>query len=221
MDAQTLEATLSTLQAEIASLKSRQISSRPRPALPDLKKFNGQTHKFDTQLPSIKAKLRVDSAAIRDFIVCFYYVYFNFESYVQAIVLLQLGYAEDTQQWDYNTILEQLARVYDNSNKIQEAKDKLLAIGQGTDSLPAYIAKFERLLYEAGGQDWPEATKISSFRKGLSEKLRLRLFQQLNLSRTYSGFVRVVQQLAGGGRSVMFTLTSGPFHINQPRSFNH
>jgi len=55
--------------------------------------------------------------------------------------------------YDYNTILDQLTRVYDNLNKVQEAKDKLYALKQGTNSLYAYIAKFEHILYEACGQD--------------------------------------------------------------------
>ena len=46
-----------------------------------------------------------------------------------------------------------MTRVYDNPNKVQEAEDKLFTIKQGTDSVPVYIAKFKRVLYEARGQD--------------------------------------------------------------------
>jgi hypothetical protein len=54
--------------------------------------------------------------------------------------------------------------VYDNPNKVQEAEDKLLALKQGSDnSVAAYIAWFECVLYEACGQDWPDANKISVF----------------------------------------------------------
>jgi len=38
--------------------------------------------------------------------------------------------------------------------------------------MAAYIAKFERILYEAKGKDWPDVTKISAFRKGLNPTLR-------------------------------------------------
>ncbi|KAJ5399236.1 hypothetical protein N7465_009725 [Penicillium sp. CMV-2018d] len=93
--------------------------------------------------------------------------------------------ARDSGIHDYNTILDQLRRVYDNPNKTQEAKDRLLSIKQVPDeTLAAYIAKFERVLYEAKGQDWPDVTKISTFRKGLQSSLRTRLSQQLNLPRT-------------------------------------
>jgi hypothetical protein len=113
----TLQSQTAQLQSEIQFLRS---SSRPKPSLPDPEKFNGQSHKFDTWLPSIKAKLRVDNKAIGDSVAQFYYVFLNLESHVQAMVLPQLGQAEESNIWDYNTILNQLARVYDNPNKVQE-----------------------------------------------------------------------------------------------------
>jgi hypothetical protein len=41
-------------------------STKPKSSLPHPEKFNGQVHKFDTWLPLIKAKLRVNSEAISD-----------------------------------------------------------------------------------------------------------------------------------------------------------
>ncbi|EEH41652.1 hypothetical protein PAAG_03215 [Paracoccidioides lutzii Pb01] len=115
------------LQAECQSLQTplNNSRSRPKPSLLDPEKFTGQTLKFDTWLPSIKAKLRVDQAAIGDSIAQFYYVYLNLDSSVQAMVLPQLAQAEEAGNWDYNSILDQLSRVYDNPNKIIEAEDKL------------------------------------------------------------------------------------------------
>jgi hypothetical protein len=117
------------------------------------------------------------------------------------MVLPQLGQAEASNVWDYTTILDQLTRVYDNPNKVQEAEDKLLSLKQGTDSIPAYVAKFERVLYEASGQNWPDVNKISTFRNGLNSTIRSRLSQQLSLPRKYPDFVKVVQQLAGRSSS--------------------
>jgi hypothetical protein len=181
------------LRSEIATLRAKNIQ---KSKLPDPEKFAGSTYKFDTWLPSIKAKLRIDGPAIGDSIAQFYYVYLNLESSVQSMVLPQLSYAEHAQSWDYNTILDQLSRVYDNPNKQSEAEDKLHALRQGNDSLPAYIAKFERTLYEANGQSWPDVNKISSFRNGLNSAIRSRLAQQLTLPRVYADFLRTVQQLS-------------------------
>ena len=194
-----LQAQIQQQNAKIIVLQSREVRpvQKPKPSLPDPEKFNGQPYKFDTWLPSIKAKLRIDSTAIGDAVAQFYYVYLNLDSQVQAMVLPQLAQAEDQKSWDYNTILDQLTRVYDNPNKVQEAEDKLLSLKQGSEPITAYIAKFERILYEARGQDWPDVNKISTFRNGLQPSLRNRLSQQLNLPRKYSEFIRIVQQLAG------------------------
>ncbi|QSZ33865.1 hypothetical protein DSL72_005438 [Monilinia vaccinii-corymbosi] len=195
---------LNRQREEIAFLRSMALerfaapahaSTRPKPCLPDPEKFGGNTHKFDTWLPSIRAKLQVDGAAIGDSTAQFYYVYLNLESQVQAIVLPQLS-LDSAAPLDHNTILDQLSRVYNNPNKVQEAEDRLYALKQGTDSLHTYIAKFERTLYEARGQSWPDSNKISTFRNGLNSTLRNRLSQQLTLPRSYTEFVQVMQQLA-------------------------
>ena len=207
---------------ELSTLRSQRLATRPKPCLPDPEKFSGQTHKFDTWLPSIRAKLRVDGEAIGDAIAQFYYVYLNLDSHVQAMVLLQLGYAEEAKEWDYKTILAQLSRVYDNPNKVQEAEDKLFTLKQGTDTIPVYIAKFERVLYEARGQEWPDVNKISTFRNGLGSTLRSRLAQQLNLPRTYAAFIRVVQQLAGRSSSSSSSVPlPQPQILSRPGNGNH
>lgn len=200
----TLQTEVQRQHDEITQLRARLATApRPRHCLPEPEKFNGQSFKFDTWLPSIKAKLRVDNSAIGDEAAQFYYVFLNLESNVQAMVLPQLTQAEEANSYDFQSILDQLARVYDNPNKVQEAEDRLFSIKQGSDSLHAYMAKFERILYEAQGQDWPDVNKISTFRNGLHSTIRNRLSQQLNLPRTYADFIRVVQQLAG--RSTTFS----------------
>ena len=105
---ESLQNQITHLQAEIQFLRSTisTTPSRPKPSLPDPEKFNGHSQKFDTWLPSIKAKLRVNGAAIGETIAQFYYVYLNLDSSVQAMVLPQLGQAEKLNTWDYNTILD-------------------------------------------------------------------------------------------------------------------
>jgi len=215
---ESLQNQIAHLQAEIQFLRSTTTTpSRPKPSLPDPEKFNGYPPKFDTWLPSIKAKLRVDGAAIGDTIAQFYYVYLNLDSSVQAMVLPQLGQAEKLNTWDYNTILDQLVRVYDNPNKVQQAEDRLLSLRQDNDSVPTYISKFERVLYEADGQNWPDINKISIFRNGLSSTVRSRLNQQLNLPRKYPDFVRIVQQLAGRSSSCSTVQSSSNSNGNYQR----
>ena len=66
--------------------------------------------------------------------------------------------------------------MYDNPNEVFEAEEALHAIKQENQPLPAYITKFERLLFEAQGQNWLDINKIITFRAGLSPALRKDLF---------------------------------------------
>ena len=103
-EAQRQRDVIQAQQEEIALLKqlrSSSTSAKPKPSLPDPEKFNGQAYQYDTWLPLIQAKLRVDGDAIGDSTAQFYYVYLNLETHVQAMVLPQLSQAEDDQKWDY------------------------------------------------------------------------------------------------------------------------
>jgi len=51
------------------------MSARLRLALLDPAKFDGKAYRFDMWLPAIKAKLRVNKAALSNLIAQFYYVY--------------------------------------------------------------------------------------------------------------------------------------------------
>ncbi len=85
-----LQAELQRQRDEITFLRSiitNRASAKPKASLPDPEKFSGHAQKFDTWLPSIRAKLQVDGDAIGDATAQFYYVYLNLESPVQAMVL--------------------------------------------------------------------------------------------------------------------------------------
>jgi hypothetical protein len=215
VEVQTLRALLEQQQSTIQALQTRTVA-QPKPRLPDPKEFDGKTYRFDTWLPSIRAKLRVDGHAIGDSIAQFYYVYLNLEPSVQSTVLPQLAVAEASQSWDSETILSHLTRIYDNPNKTQEAGKKLLALKQGTDSIAYYIGKFETKLYEAAAQNWPDTQKILVFRNGLSLAIQDRLDQQINLPSDYPGFLRVVQQLSSRYSAPASGQHSTPRTILQP-----
>ena len=93
----------------------------------------------------------MDNEALGDEAAQFSYMFINLEPSVQAVVLPQLAIAKEEESWDFCTILEQLKWVYDTPNKIEDAMDHLHNIYQGSDSITQYIARFERMLWEARG----------------------------------------------------------------------
>jgi hypothetical protein len=118
------------LSDDSANLKRRRLQqeTRPLPRLPDPQRFNGLSHEFAPWLPSIKAKLRVDGAAIGNAYAQFFYVYLTLHTSVQAKVLPQVSFADEAQR-DYNSILDQLTRIYDNPNKEEQAQNNSELVG--------------------------------------------------------------------------------------------
>jgi len=92
---QALHQEVLALRNEVDSLTNR--LRQPKPLLPDPVKFDGKAYHFDTWLPAIRAKLRVDRSMFgpESDIAMFYYVYDRLESQVQSQVLPQLSRAEE------------------------------------------------------------------------------------------------------------------------------
>ncbi len=75
--------------------------------------------------------MRIDGEAIGGPEAQFFYLYGRLEGKVQSLVTPQLTVAEATQQYDRDSILQQLARIYDDPHKIRDAEDKLQSLEQG------------------------------------------------------------------------------------------
>ncbi len=58
-----------------------------------------------------------------------------------------------------------------------------------------FLAKFERLLFEADATTWPDTAKISLLRTGLSQTFKAKLTHQIGLPTNYPEFVYVFQTL--------------------------
>lgn len=92
----------------------------------------------------------------------------------------------------------------DSSNPIETLRETLraefevalLSLQNDKEPIASYVAKFERLLYEAEAQDWPDTVKISTLRTGLNQPTRKALSTQLSVPTSYTGFLRVIQQLS-------------------------
>ena len=163
-DNQQLRAEILSLRDEIRTLRASPPSSAHH-ALPDPPKFDGKPYLLRTWLPAMRAKIRTDGMTGQH---AFYYVWDRLEVGQQGLALPLLDTAESTQAWDHEAIFSLLERVHHNPYVQQEARDKLTHIRQGEEGLSAYIARFERLLYEAGAKDsWPDDIKISTFTNGL------------------------------------------------------
>ena len=111
---------ITTLQGSLQDIAAR-ASSRPKSRLPDPEKLSGSSQ-WNTWLPYIRAKLRIDKYAIGpEPEALFFYVYGCLEPTIQLLVLPQLHHAEASGVWDHEAILDKLSRCYGFSNEAQNA----------------------------------------------------------------------------------------------------
>lgn len=209
---QELQSLRSGFQTEIQTLRSELLASRTRvqelsqlhqtPAprqsssrshLPDPPRFDGKPLTLRTWLPSIKAKLRSDQLVGAD---AFDYVWDRLEQPQQASVLHLRQTSEDAQSWDPDTIFSFFQRLCHNPREQQEAVQRFSLVRQRDDeSLVAFLARFERLSFEAKASSWPSVSRVSALHRGLRQSLRQHLEESHDslFELSYDDYVELVQ----------------------------
>lgn len=165
----------------------------PRSRLPDPPRFNGKPYTLRTWLPSIKAKLRSDQLSGAD---AFDYVWDWLEQSQQASVLHLRQSAEDNQIWDPEVIFSFFQRLCYNPRELQEAIQRFSSVQQRDDeSLVAYLARFERLSYEANMNSWLDISRVTTLHRGLRPNLRRNLEDSNDslFSLLYDEYIELVQ----------------------------
>lgn len=213
------EARIASLVQQVASFEARLSSlasstSRPRRRLADPEKFDGQ-RRWDTWKPLAEAVLRLDYDAIGGNESCFFWLYGNLESKIQAMVLPQISVALAEGVWNTSSIFDQLARVYGNPSKEDDALGLLHGIKQRSESTAVYLANFERLLYEAKQTKMPDASKIAILKNGASDNIKKKLSIQLALPTTYNEFTIALHRL---GSAANGHFDSAPYASNSSHS---
>lgn len=195
VEIQSLRTDLNASRTDVQQLQI-QLASRtpaPRSRLPDPPRFNSKPYALRTWLPSIKAKLRSDQLYGAD---AFDYVWDRLEQPQQASVLHLRQSAEDSQSWDPEVIFSFFQRLCHNPREQQEAIQRFSSIRQkDEESLIAYLARFERLSYEADATLWPDISRVTTLHRGLKPILRQTLENSNDslFSLTYDEYVGEIQ----------------------------
>ncbi|KAA8613383.1 hypothetical protein PtrSN002B_012003 [Pyrenophora tritici-repentis] len=197
VEIQSLRSDLDASRASVHQLELQLRSATPpsRSRLPDPPRFDGKPLTLRTWLPSIRAKLRSDQLSGAD---AFDYVWDRLEQPQQASVLHLRHQAEENNTWDVEDIFSFFQRLCHNPREQQEAIQRFSLVRQrDEESLIAYLARFERLAYEAGASTWPDTSRISVLHRGLRSSLRQSLEESNDSLFTipYDEYVELVQSL--------------------------
>lgn len=189
-----LLAMIEELRTQIQELR-QQPPMRTRQVLPEPERFAGRMKDWDIWSMTMRAKLRIDGNAIGNNEAQFYYIYSSLGTKIQGLVLNFVRHAQEKEEWKPLALLDYLGRSYDDPNKIKKAGQRLMEFRQDSTSIAAYIPQFERILYEAGANAWPDDARITTLVGGLNKYTRQRLDAQLTLPTNYDDFVRTLQTL--------------------------
>lgn len=99
------------------------------------------------------------------------------------------------EEWSPESLVNHLRRTYDDPNKKKKAGQSLIKLSQGGTNVVVYIPQFEKVLFEAGADNWPDDAKITTLVSGLNKWTRQRIDSQATIPTTYDTFVRMLQTL--------------------------
>jgi hypothetical protein len=99
------------------------------------------------------------------------------------------------EDWKPLALLDHLERIYNDPHKAKKAGQRLIELRQGAAPVVVYIPQFERMMFEAGANSWPDDAKITTLVGGLNKYTRQRIDGQLTLPTEYNDFVRMLQTL--------------------------
>lgn len=220
IEIQSLRTDLNTSRSEVQQLQIQLLSTKPAPRsrLPDPPRFDGKPYSLRTWLPSIRAKLRSDQLVGAD---AFDYVWDRLEQPQQASVLHLRQSAEDSQSWDPEAIFSFFQRLCHNPREQQESIQRFSSVRQRDDeSLIAYLARFERLAYEANATTWPDISRLVTLHRGLRPTLRQTLEESNDslFSLPYDDYIDLIQRVDRRTRRPQpaQTPTQKPFPLYKP-----
>ena len=162
----------------------------PRHKTGDLKAFSGDRSEWIAWRTEAQTKLNTDGRAIGNDREKFGYLYMH----------LQIGAQKRIQQW-YNmclktntncnpmAFLERAEATFGDPNEKKNARTLLSATKQGNnESFSDFITKFEELLAQAGGEEWPQDVQVDTLEDSLNKEMQSRLVSYQLIDPTYNTF---------------------------------
>jgi hypothetical protein len=145
-----------------------------RQVLPAVELLQG-TDDLDEWLVSIRAKLHIDGPAIGDEFARFHYVYSRLAPGPKRTMLPYVKRAQEVNTCDVNAFVMHVQDTFEDPNKVKKAGQRLTKIRQGRKSIAVYIPEFERKVFEARADQWPDDARITLLVASLNRQTQDRL----------------------------------------------
>jgi hypothetical protein len=174
------------------SAATMSIVPQRRQVLPDVELLQGAAD-LDEWLVSIRAKLRIDGAAIGDEYARFHYVYSRLAPGPKRTMLPYVKRAQDNSDCAADAFVTHVQSTFEDPNKVKKAGQRLTRIRQGRRSIAAYVPEFERTLFEARADLWPDDARIILLAASLNQDTQDRL-EGKDWPETYTQFTAFLRR---------------------------
>ena len=177
--------------------------SRPKPSLPEPPMFDGDREAYEGWRTLLQNKLESDGEAIGSLVNQFRYVAARLEGSGLTLALTYIQQHRNSPRASGFALLEYLDSVFGDRYKKQRAIDELRTLRQRPqEPFAAFLPRFERVLADAGGMDWPDDVKRSYLDGSLTFELR-RLKITMPMLEEYSAYVNELLRISELHRLLM------------------
>jgi hypothetical protein len=176
-----------------------------------LSKFSGKRGAWPAWKLEARMKLKVDGPAIGSDANQFAYLYSSLDEKEKSLVATYVE-AHINKEPSGSKFLEYLETIFGNPNAKEQAAAKLRSMHQTPkEAFSSFLPKFELVLAEAGGSEWPDSAKINSLKGAINAELRKILIGNLFLPKTYHEFTAALRTIDSQMASER-ALTKGTSH---------
>lgn len=180
-------------EGNAASVQTNETKRLPHPPT-----FEGVKSNFKPWLSQVYAKLSVDMCNSPGS-VRFWYVHSRLGAtplaQVTPWVQARVSVNKSLDEVALDQLIQQLRNAYDDPESQERAMRSLQTLKQNGKSFSSYLAKFERLLLEAGGLEWDEAVKKAMLSNGLSLDIQKTL-AATPTPPTYDAYISLIHTVA-------------------------
>jgi len=145
---------------------------RPKPRLTDPDRFDGKDLTLYPQFEGkLLAKLEIDGPSIGGIKEQIWYGFGRLEKKAAARIYPWMSTYKETTSFQLDLFLQQLRTAFQDPAQQQKALRQLNTVKQGLTPLPEFLSEFDRLILEAGGQQWDDGVKKEYLNQALNYKL--------------------------------------------------
>ena len=214
---QQLQAALAQTNDQLSQLQQRQADAStvltprdpspapqcPKASLPESPMFNGDRKEYEGWRALLQNKLETDGDVIGSRMNQFRYVAARLEHDGLKLALTYITQNRASPTASGMALLEYLDTIFGDKHKKQRATEALRTIRQKSqEPFATFLPRFEKVLADAGGMNWPDDVKRSYLDGSLTFELR-RLVVTMPAVAEYSAYVSELLRLSDLYRATM------------------